>query len=162
MPIDFPNSPINGETFTSGNTTWVYNGSVWNLQNYGTQGPQGTQGAQGTQGITGAGSQGPTGSQGPQGFQGVQGPQGFQGAQGSQGFQGTTSASIVVKGSVATTGNLPSSGNTINDAYVVTNDGHLYVWSGSSWIDIGTFTGPQGANPSAEDDQLVLAFQIFS
>lgn len=31
MAIDFPNSPTNGQTFTSNGRTWTYNGSVWNL-----------------------------------------------------------------------------------------------------------------------------------
>lgn len=53
MPIDFPNSPSNGQTFTSGERTWTYNGSVWNLTSYGAQGPQGATGAQGATGSTG-------------------------------------------------------------------------------------------------------------
>lgn len=32
MPaIDFPNSPTVNDTFTSGNTTWQYNGVSWSL-----------------------------------------------------------------------------------------------------------------------------------
>lgn len=31
MPIDFPNSPTNGQTFTVGDTTWVYNNGVWSI-----------------------------------------------------------------------------------------------------------------------------------
>jgi len=31
MPIDFPNTPSNGESFTVGDKTWTYNGSVWIL-----------------------------------------------------------------------------------------------------------------------------------
>lgn len=32
MPIDFPNSPTINQTFTSGTTTWVWDGTAWNLQ----------------------------------------------------------------------------------------------------------------------------------
>ena len=72
------------------------------------------------------------------GDQGIQGPQGDEGPTGPQG------ASIVVKGQVATVGNLPATGNTVNDAYIVVADGHLYVWNGSTWIDAGNVQGPAG------------------
>ena len=58
------------------------------------------------------------------------------------GAQGT---SITVKGQVAAVGNLPSVGNTVNDAYIVTANGNLYVWSGSAWINAGPIVGPTGA-----------------
>lgn len=32
MPIDFPNSPTNGDTYSAGGKNWVYNGSAWTLQ----------------------------------------------------------------------------------------------------------------------------------
>ena len=31
MPIDFPASPTNGQLYTFGTNTWVYNGSYWNV-----------------------------------------------------------------------------------------------------------------------------------
>lgn len=31
MPIDFPNSPTNNQTFTSGNNTWQWDGTAWNI-----------------------------------------------------------------------------------------------------------------------------------
>jgi hypothetical protein len=39
---------------------------------------------------------------------------------------------------------LPSTGNTVGDAYIVTSNGHLYVWGGSSWTDSGQIVGPTG------------------
>jgi hypothetical protein len=39
---------------------------------------------------------------------------------------------------------LPSSGNTINDAYIVTASGDLYVWNGSAWTNVGPIVGPAG------------------
>lgn len=93
MAIDFPNSPTNGQTFTSGTRTWTYDGTKWNLTNYpiGSQGPQGAQGFQGAAGPQG--SAGATGTQGPQGFQGAQGAQG---AQGTQGAYNNVVASVTV------------------------------------------------------------------
>ena len=63
------------------------------------------------------------------------------GPTGPQGAQGT---SITVKGSVAAVGNLPSSGNAVNDAWIVTANGSLYVWNGSSWVNAGPIVGPTG------------------
>lgn len=31
MPIDFPNSPTINQTFTSGNNTWQWDGTAWNI-----------------------------------------------------------------------------------------------------------------------------------
>lgn len=108
MPIDFPNSPSIGTVFTVGSLSWIWTGSVWDLQVSTVQGPtgiqgiqgiQGVQGNNGTQGITGAqgttgntGSQGTTGTQGAVGTQGTQGVQGITGSQGTTGQQGITGA----------------------------------------------------------------------
>ena len=58
---------------------------------------------------------------------------------------GPQGASINLKGTVATVGNLPSTGNTVNDAYIVTADGDLYVWTGSAWANVGQIIGPTGS-----------------
>lgn len=31
MPINFPSNPTNNQTYTSGDTSWVWNGTVWNV-----------------------------------------------------------------------------------------------------------------------------------
>jgi len=55
MALDFPNSPTNGQTFTSGGRIWSWSSTQNSWQsNTGTQGTQGVQGLQGTQGIQGA------------------------------------------------------------------------------------------------------------
>ena len=53
MAIDFPSSPTNGQTYSSGGTTWVYDSAVpaWNLQNTVISGPTGPTGPTGP-GIT--------------------------------------------------------------------------------------------------------------
>jgi hypothetical protein len=63
------------------------------------------------------------------------------GPTGATGAQGT---SITVKGQVANVINLPSAGNTVNDAYIVSANGSLYVWNGSSWVNAGPIVGPTG------------------
>jgi hypothetical protein len=62
---------------------------------------------------------------------------------------GPQGASINIKGTVATVGALPSTGNTVNDAYIVTADGDLYVWTGSAWANVGQIIGPTGPTGSA-------------
>ena len=64
------------------------------------------------------------------------------GPTGPTGAQGT---SINVKGSVPNIVNLPSAGNSLNDAYVVTANGFLYVWNGLNWASVGQIVGPTGA-----------------
>jgi hypothetical protein len=59
QPIDFPNSPEINDEFTSGNTTWKWDGVSWNTIRTPVVGPTGPQGESG--GI------GPTGPTGPLG-----------------------------------------------------------------------------------------------
>ena len=63
---------------------------------------------------------------------------------GPSGPQGSPGAGVVVKGNVPDQASLPSSGNDINDAYVTDDTGHLWVWGGSAWSDIGPLRGPTG------------------
>lgn len=68
-------------------------------------------------------------------------PSSYRGLPGRPGDDGTDGVGIVVKGTKATTGALPGSGNTVDDAWVVTADGGLYVWSGAAWNGPLTFNG---------------------
>lgn len=98
----------------------------------------------------------PEGEQGEQGIQGIQGEQGIQGIQGIQGEKGDTGDTgptgprgegLTILGTVATVGDLPPTGNTEADAYIVTADGHLYIWSLGTpdyWLDAGQIQGPPG------------------
>ena len=132
----------------------------------GPQGPQGATGATGQPGATGAagaagpqgaaGSQGATGPQGVPGTQGATGPQGLAGTNGPQGPQGATGpigpagsdgTSVTIKGSVANAGLLPGGlgPGDAGDGYLTDDNGHLHVWSGVAWTDVGAIRGPQGA-----------------
>ena len=135
----------------------------------GTTGSQGPTGATGPTGPAGSassvagpsGATGPTGPTGPIGTTGPTGPQGVTGPVGPPGTTGATGAastvagptgptgpqgtSISLLGTVATVGNLPASSNAVNDAYIVTANEDLYVWSGSAWNNVGQIVGPQGA-----------------
>ena len=65
--IDFPDSPSLNDEFTSGDKTWVWNGTVWNTVTsaLGYTGPTGADGVDGATGPTG-----PTGADGADGASG--------------------------------------------------------------------------------------------
>lgn len=79
------------------------------------------------------------------GSQGVQGPQGSQGVDGANGLDGT---GINPKGHVDTYEDLPMTGNTAGDAYLVLEDGMLYIWDGTKWPLKGEGIPFRGENAS--------------
>lgn len=101
-------------------------------------GPRGETGERGPQGPEGApGERGPAGEQGPAGPKGDPGPKGERGEDGK---------SVAISGSVESVGSLPGGlgpGDT-GTGWVTQDDGHLHVWSGSSWTDVGPVRGPAG------------------
>jgi hypothetical protein len=55
MPIDFPNSPSANDEFTSGSTTWRWDGTVWKvIRDFAPTGATGAVGPTGSVGQTGA------------------------------------------------------------------------------------------------------------
>ena len=68
---------------------------------------------------------------------------GVAGPTGSTGPTGASGQGISLNGTVATVASLPA-GAAAGDAYVVTANGNLYVWSGSSWNNVGQIVGPTG------------------
>ena len=104
------------------------------ITNIGTEGPIGPQGIQGPAGS----------AQGPQGLQGRVGPQGLQGVQGIFGTQGPAGTSITILGAYATETDLFSAHptGTNGDGYII--DPYLYVWEGTTWVNVGIIRGPQG------------------
>ena len=101
--IDFPNSPTDGQVFTSGTSSWTYNLATnrWIASRAivngatgatGFTGATGATGATGYQGATGTGATGATGDVGNIGATGATGLQGATGAgaTGATGYQGAT------------------------------------------------------------------------
>lgn len=108
--IDFPTSPTNGEVYSFGGRSWIFNGKAWQLITVVPQGAVGYTGSRGETGYVGSasivpgplgytgsrgagytGSQGeigPTGYTGSLGYTGSQGA-GFTGSQGVQGYTGS-------------------------------------------------------------------------
>ena len=111
----------------------------------GITGDTGDQGIQGVVGDTGIqGIQGIQGTQGIQGIQGITGDTGVQGIQGETGEVGPQGTDIHFAGSVTDVLALPL-GAASNDAYIVDDNGNLYVSNGLGvWTDAGQIVGPQG------------------
>lgn len=82
---------------------------------------------------------------------GVRGPQGQKGDSGSDGI------GIKVLGTKATTGALPGSGNTLDDAWIVTADDSLYVWTGTAWAGPLTFDAGSGVPTPTGDGKVLTA-----
>lgn len=83
---------------------------------------------------------------GPQGDQGPAGGQGLKGDQGDPGPAGADGKSVSINGTVANAAALPTD-LTVVDAgkgYVTANDGHLHVWSGTEFTDVGQVKGDKG------------------
>lgn len=75
---------------------------------------------------------GPVGPRGPSGIQGPPGPAGMNGA------------GLVVLGTVPSAADLPATGNKPGDGWIAEDTGHVWTWSGTTWIDGGPFGGPAG------------------
>jgi uncharacterized repeat protein (TIGR02543 family) len=67
---------------------------------------------------------------------------------GMDGKDGEDGKSVYIKGTVANAAALPMTGNNpeggLQPAYITANDGHLHVWNGSAWTDVGEIRGPEG------------------
>jgi hypothetical protein len=61
------------------------------------------------------------------------------------GSRGTDGTSVQILGSTSTYATLPGSylGN-IGDGYITSDNGHLNIWVGDDWLDVGNIVGPQG------------------
>ena len=99
MPIDFPNAPSPGASFTANSKTWTFTDGKWVLvvSTMGIVGPTGPIGATGPSG-------GPTGATGSTGVTGATGPTGVAGATGATGPTGVTGAASTVPGPTGVTG----------------------------------------------------------
>ena len=161
--ITFPYPANANDTYTASNgVTYTYDGAKWVSSNAGGGGSgNGYTGSQGDIGFTGStGDLGYTGSQGDIGFTGSTGDIGFTGSQGDLGYTGsqgdigyTGSAgndgtSVRIIGSVADASELASYDATtpvLGDGLIQEDTGHLQVWTGSGWSDVGQIKGEVGA-----------------
>lgn len=77
---------------------------------------------------------------------GATGPTGATGASGATGPIGPAGSSVTIQGSVANAAALSSvQSPDTGDGWLTNDNGHLHVWDGSSWSDVGVVRGPAGA-----------------
>lgn len=63
-----------------------------------------------------------------------------------KGADGADGTSVTIVGSVEGADDLPDDlgPGDAGDGYITEDDGHLHVWSGTGWTDVGEIRGPQG------------------
>ena len=85
------------------------------------------------------------GATGATGLQGASGTIGIDGTTGATGPTGAPGTSVTILGATGIGSELPPSySGSIGDGYL-TLDGHLWVWNGANWTDVGNIQGPIGA-----------------
>lgn len=96
-----------------------------------------------TMGAVEGGATGPRGPAGPAGPRGPEGPRGPAGPEGPRGRDGT---GVSLKGTVASSSELPSGlgPGDAGTAYLASDTGHMWTWTGSTWTDVGRIQGPAG------------------
>lgn len=57
---------------------------------------------------------------------------------------GVDGSSVRIVGSAANYASLPMSGNVLWDGRITVDNGHLYTWNGTAWVDCGEIRGPEG------------------
>ena len=116
MAANFPDSPSNGDTFTSGALTFTWNGSAWKLDpSSGTKGEKGQKGEVGVTGDKGQkGQKGEVGDKGQKGEVGSTGGTGGTGQKGQKGEVGATGAAgaAAAKGQKGEEGDKGATGGT--------------------------------------------------
>ena len=78
---------------------------------------------------------------GPQGIQGLRGETGETGPKGDKGDTGPMGRGLTILGEKTSSSQLPSTAD-VGDGWLI--EGHLWVWNGNAWADVGDIKGPQG------------------
>ncbi len=113
MALNFPSSPISGQTYQSGSSPYyIFNGNYWEIDR--AYVVNGTSGTSGTSGIGSSGTDGTSGTSGTSGSNGLVGLHGTSGTSGSSGTSGVsgTSGSNGSSGTSGTSGTAGSSGSS--------------------------------------------------
>jgi hypothetical protein len=75
----------------------------------------------------------------------LRGPRGERGEEGPPGPQGPMGNGIHARGTLPSPFFLPTHFQQVGDAWVTQSDGHLWIWDGTMWVDMGKLPeGPRG------------------
>ena len=142
-----------GHIFTYDGANFIDKGQIKGPQGpTGDTGPQGKQGERGIAGIAGKkgsqgdqGDEGRVGAVGEKGIKGDMGDEGPVGPKGDKGPVGNPGLSIIIKGSMDTLDALKLHGDaTEGSAYIIKEDGCLYVYINGEFVNQGQIRGPKG------------------
>lgn len=159
---DLPSQSVQGYAYlvAATNDLWIYSGSVWNNAGpiegppgpMGPAGPVGPSGPAGTNGTNGAAVQlRKTATEiqwrlvGDPTWQTLVLLSDIKGPVGDVGPAGPAGPGFSYQGSVATVASLPSP-STQGFAFLVVENGNLYIYNGTAWVNAGPLQGPAGAN----------------
>jgi collagen type VII alpha len=163
MAVNFPDSPVNGETFTANDVVYEYDSikNKWTAVNYASA-PIGFTGSKGDIGFTGSkgdlgfsGSIGFTGSLGPTGFVGSKGEVGFTG---SRGFTGSQGAGFT--GSQGATGNTGFTGSAGTNGFTGSAGTNGFTGSRGNTGFTGS-AGPSTTINATNDTSATTHYPVF-
>jgi hypothetical protein len=151
MTLSFPSTPALNDAYTIGGSTWVWNGTTWDLVRQaagptGPTGPTGINGQTGATGLTGVNGQtGATGATGQNGAAGAQGITGNTGSVGATGVDGSTGAAgpTGATGATGATGPIAVVSGIVNHGTFVTMDNLKFTVtsSGNRGLSVATVSG---------------------
>lgn len=146
MPVlNFPDNPLIDQIFTHENQSWTWNGTYWEANRTSVlPGPTGPTGPVGPTITVSIGTVTPVQFGSANVFNSGNNESVVLDFEIPQGPPGPVGASLNIVANVPDVESLPNNDNQLNDAFIVEEDGCLYVWNGEFWNNAGQIVGPTG------------------
>lgn len=146
MPaINFPDNPLVNQVFTSGSQSWTWNGTYWEANKTAVVlGPTGPTGPVGPSITVSIGNVTPVAFGSANVFNSGNSENVVLDFEIPQGPTGPAGANLNIVSNVPNVESLPNENNQLNDAFIVEEDGCLYIWNGEFWNNAGQIVGPIG------------------